>query len=95
MALASQQVSVSTTAVNLLSGFTTGASIGDQLPIVIRNTQASGGTTLYIGGPGVTTGNGFPLYPQESIPAQLLQSDVPYGIVGGGTITVAVLVGRQ
>lgn len=96
MALKSVQVAVGNgAAVDLLDGLSNKASVNDQCPALIRNTQASGGSTLYVGGPDVSTSNGMPLLPLESLPFLLLQSDSPWAISGGGSITVAVLIGRQ
>jgi hypothetical protein len=95
VAIQTAHVSVAGTAVNLLTGFVNAASISDQLPVAIRNMQAAGGTTAWIGGPDVSSSNGFPLYGQESFPMQLLTSDTPYAVSDSGTITLAVMVGRQ
>lgn len=95
MALSSQQVSVGTAAVNLLAGFSSKGSQGDTLPFAVRNLQAPGGTTIYIGGPNVTSSNGMPLFGGESMPFGLWQSDIPYAVAASGTVTVAVLAGRQ
>ena len=96
MALKSIQVSVgASTPVNLLATLSNKASINDQTPVLIRNLQAQAGTTCWLGGPDVSSSNGMPLFGQESLPLGLLQSDTPYAIADSGTITVAVLVGRQ
>lgn len=57
---------------------------------IIRNNEASGGNTVYLGASNVTTTTGFPLLPQEAmeIPSG---PTVIYGIVATGTGNVRAL----
>jgi len=69
-------------------------SAGDPLPIQIKNVDAS--ITIYIGGPGVTSGNGYPLLAGQSLTMTLIgRGDLPYAISASATPNMAVLAGRQ
>ncbi len=56
--------------------------------VVVRNRST---VVVYIGGPGVTTGTGFPLDPGDSVSVDLSAKESLYGIVASGTAAVAVL----
>lgn len=84
MAFTSDQVSVGTTA-TLIS-----ATAGVDSDCLIKLGSAAG-ADVYLGGPGVTTSNGFPLSAGETIPTADLRYDDLYGIVASGTETVYVL----
>ena len=95
MPVSSVQVSVSTTAVALVAAPFTNldGTIQDPTPVILENTHAT--ATVYIGGPGVTSSNGYPLTAGSSLPMQLINSDIPYGVTASGTVVVAVLALRQ
>jgi hypothetical protein len=59
--------------------------------IPVTNT---GTPTVFLGGPGVTTVNGFPVTTNETVnvPASLSEDNALFGIVASGTSTVAFLV---
>jgi hypothetical protein len=101
MALASRQVATNAvTAVPLLvqgSGASQfkniAGSIQDPLPIIIQNNSA---ILIYIGGPDVTTSNGFPLAAGQSLPMALYgTSEIPYAIAASATPSISILAGRQ
>jgi hypothetical protein len=91
VALKSAQITVGTTPVNLLSGFVNWGNMQDVLPLLVEN---AGSATVYIGGPSVTTANGFILTAGAAIPFTLLNSDTPWAVSGSSTL-VCVLAGRQ
>lgn len=67
-------------------------SIGDPIGCVVKNT---GGTSIFLGGAGVTAAAGLELAPGESLNLDLMGGDVLYGITASGTVTVSVLKMRQ
>lgn len=85
MAVVSQQIAVSTTAVLLSADADRG---GASLRIV-----APAAATLYIGGSGVTSTNGFPIAQGVSFgPVELAgPNDQVWGVLSTGTGTVQVL----
>lgn len=101
MGFNSQQITVTTTAVGLIqegSGGTTfvqtHGAVGDELPAIIQNTSAS--VTVYLGGPNVSTSNGFPLVAGASLPINFLGHDSRFLFaVTASSAVVAVLLGRQ
>lgn len=80
----------------LASTFTnvTGAN-GDELPLVIGNTDAA--ITMYLGGPTVSAATGYPLVAGASLALTCMGTDATglYAIAASGTPVIAVLVGRQ
>jgi hypothetical protein len=67
---------------------------GDEIPFLFKN--ADGSATIYVGGPGVTTANGYPIAAGASVPAGIVgDNETLYGIALTGTPVVAVLAGRQ
>lgn len=101
MGFASAQVTVSNVTATPLFGTsatglirTTGA-VSDPFAAIIQNTDGS--NTVFLGGPGVTSGNGFPLIKGASIPFAFLGTDATglYGIANVAPVVVAVLAGRQ
>jgi hypothetical protein len=69
-------------------------TLQDPLPVAIQNIDAA--ITIYLGGPGVTAVNGYPLLAGVSFPLALYgSSEIPYAISASGTPVIAVLVGRQ
>jgi hypothetical protein len=91
MAFSTSSVSVGTGATPLVNP-TTG-SISDPVPVVLFNNDAA--ATLFIGGPNVTTGNGFPILFKTGISFRLMASDPVFGIVAAGTLDCRVMIGRQ
>lgn len=87
MAVQSAQVSVGTSA-TLLSVAETEASY-DGISVTV--SVPTGGTSVYLGPSGVTTGTGFLLNAGQSASFDLGTGEVLYGIVGSGTQTVYVL----
>ena len=75
----------------------TGGSVGDELPTIIRNIDAT--NTVNIGDQGVTAaaGGGFPIKAGESFPVAWLGTDASalYGIAVAGTPIIVILAGRQ
>ena len=86
MAVEAAAVSVTTTATLLSvteSDYVGGAAYAVTVP--------SGGSTVYLGGSGVTTGQGFPLTAGNTVSMDLDKGEALYGIVGAGSQTVNVL----
>ena len=81
MAFTASRVSVASTATVVV------AYDGAETSAVVRNI---GAVTLYLGASDVTTATGFPLYPNETYPADLIGVSPVYGIVASGTCAVAV-----
>lgn len=65
------------------------------LPTIIQNMDAT--NTVYLGGPGVTTANGFPLIAGASLPIEWLGTDATslFGISSTGTPKIAILAANQ
>lgn len=84
-------VSVGTQATLLANPSTAAAS--DPQPVVIFNNDAA--ATLFIGGTGVTTANGFPILKQTGISFRLISGEQIFGIVAAGTLDARVLQGRK
>jgi hypothetical protein len=106
VAYTSAQLSVTTSATKLLwqtvpnypvGGLGTSQYLahqeGDELPIAVRNTDAS--NPVYLGGSGVTSSTGFLLKAGESMTFNVVGDDSLYAIATGATVTVSILVGRQ
>ena len=103
MGFNSAQVSVATTGYTplIVQGTSAGEFIevnganGDELPVIVRNTDAT--NSIYLGGTNVTTSNGFLIKAGESLPMVTMGSDAAglCAVASGGTVTVAVLIGRQ
>lgn len=72
-----------------------GGAQGDELPGIIQNTSAS--VVVYLGGPDVSSSNGFPLAAGASLPINFLGTDAIdlFAISASDTPSVAVLLGRQ
>lgn len=51
----------------------------------------AGGSTVFVGGPAVTTSTGFPLAAGSSLALDLAVGDEVYAVVASGTQTVNVL----
>lgn len=86
MAITTGQVSVGTTATALST-----AESDDRSGSSICVSNPSGGSTVYLGPAGVTTGNGFALDAGASMAFDLQPGELIYGIVASGTVTVSVL----
>ena len=87
MAVASAQVSVTTTATEVATPL--GDTGGAGQDVLVKNP--TGGATVYLGGSGVTTSNGFPLEAGAAVTARIFGDDILYGRVASGTQTVYVL----
>lgn len=82
--LASSQTTVGTSASKLsVADDNTGGE-----SVVVRNRHAT--ASIYLGGSGVTTANGFEVLPGESVTLDLRGEDV-YAIAGVAGVTVHVL----
>jgi hypothetical protein len=71
-------------------------SLNDPFPCLIQNLDPS--ITVYLGGAEVQAvgpAAGYPLLAGAAIGIDVLSSDKLYGIASSGSITVALLVGRQ
>lgn len=84
----SVQVSALTAATNITSGVTDSSDTTTGNSVAVQNT---GTQVVYIGGPGVTTGTGYPLAAGSQIGMDLAAGEDLYGIVAAGSVTVAVL----
>lgn len=85
MAVQPDQVAVGTTATELTTA-PTDTVAGQSL--AIRN---KGTASVYLGGAGVTTGNGFELAAGESLSVDLAEGERLYAIAASGTVPVHVL----
>lgn len=83
MAVVAAQVAVSTTAVKLSADSDSG---GASLLV-----QAPAGATLFVGGPGVTAAQGFPVAAGTSLSVDLPIFDELYGVLASGSGNAAVL----
>lgn len=88
MAISSASVSVTTTA-TLLSGADSDNVAGQSVFV----TVPAAGQTVFLGGPGVTAANGYPVATGTSFPWQLElgNGEALYGIVAATTQAVSVL----
>lgn len=86
MAVMSQQVSVGTSGFRLDSGLSASTAL---VSLLVRNR---GTVAVYVGGSGVTTGNGFQLDPGESMSIDLRFADAGvYALAASGTQRVDVM----
>lgn len=103
MAFASAQISVLTSGATplIVAGSGTGqflnvtGAAGDELPGLVENHDPT--NPVYLGGPGVTTSNGFKLAAGAALPINAIGTDLTtlYAVATGGTVVVGVLLGRQ
>ena len=98
MAALSLQITTSTSIQPVFTG--TGihnfsGAIGDPLPLQIKNIDST--ITIYIGGPNVSSSNGYPLLAGQSISTAWLQQEVTtlYCVAASGTPVLAILTARQ
>lgn len=95
MAITTKAVTATAATATLL--FTpTAASIGDETPLIVQNTDTT--IIIYLGGPTVTatgTTKGIALLAGQSMPMTLLDSDSLYFFPASGTPIAVVMVGRQ
>jgi LysM repeat protein len=68
------------------------ANNNDESETVIQNDT---GVTVFIGGPDVTTANGFPILNTASLGIIVRSGDTLYGIVASGSVTPAVIQTRR
>jgi hypothetical protein len=90
MPIISSRVSVTASA-TVLSDPVRG-SLGDPIGCVVKNT---GGSSIYLGGSGVTSAAGLELAPGETLNVELMGGDVLYGVTAAGTVIVSVMKLRQ
>lgn len=81
---ASVTVATTATALNVAEG-----SASDRVSVLVA--VPTGGATVFVGGSGVTTANGYPITAGTSIALDLNSGEVAYGIVAASTQAVAVL----
>jgi hypothetical protein len=74
-------------AVSVSTGIFWAGTPADPRPILVRNT---GSSTVYLGGPGVTTATGMELLTGESIPYNSVGNDSLYAVVASSTDNVTV-----
>lgn len=68
-------------------------TVNDPVPIIIENLD--GTNPVYLGPVGVTSSTGLKLPAGASITRNVVGNDSEYAISTGGTVAVAVEVGRQ
>jgi hypothetical protein len=68
-------------------------TVNDPVPILIENTD--GTNPIYVGPVGVTSSTGLKIPAGDSITRNVVGNDSEYAIATGGTVVVAVEVGRQ
>jgi len=85
----SQQYTVTTAAVAIASA-PAGPTAGPAGALLAANTTGSA-VTVYLGGPNVSSSNGFPLAQNASISTYLFGGDTVYAITASGSATLAVL----
>lgn len=93
MAISSAQVSCTSTATEIartdsIAGLN---SITLKTPTAIRVINQDAAVSVFLGGPGVTTANGYELKPGASIPVELDGDDILYGRTTAATVRVDVL----
>lgn len=86
-------VLVANTPTDLLAAATLlkNGTVTDPTPIQVVNTSA---TAVLIGGPDISTGNGFPLVQNVPFTVNAYSNDYPW-VLSAGTPTINILVGRQ
>lgn len=89
MAVSSASVTVSTSATALNQADTDDNPGKTGQSILVRNVGAN---TIYLGGSGVTTVNGYPLGVGSDVAVQLAPNETLYGIVAASTESARVLV---
>jgi hypothetical protein len=86
MAIGHERVSVGTTATKL------GDAERDRDGFTIMVQNPSGGASLYVGGPGVTTASyGYEVVAGAEVGVELLKDEELYAVVASGSQTVNVL----
>lgn len=85
MPVSSSRVTVTTAATQLVAVVPSYNRVQSAL---VRNRAA---VSVFIGGPGVTTGTGFELEPGDAATLDMNADDALWGIVATGTAEVAVL----
>lgn len=83
----SQAITVGTQAVVLPT-----ASLTDRISLIIANSS-TGGQVVYIGNPGVTVAQGFPIYPRGSITIACEDKCYVYAIADGAGGEVRIIEG--
>lgn len=91
MSISSSSVTVGTTPTLISTGIR--RSLHDTQWVDIANP--SGGVTIYLGGPNVTTSNGRPVVAGASWSATLGPDDVLYACVSSGSQAINVIQSRQ
>lgn len=80
------RVTVGTAPVQLAVGF---GGLEGSLSYLVKNLDTA--ATIDIGGPGVTSGAGYPLGPGASLSADLISGNQLWAVAASGTVSVAVL----
>ena len=98
MAVISNQLTTSTSAAAVIAGAgldNLNGAVNDPLPLQIKNIDAS--ITIYLGGSGVTSSNGYPLLAGQSISTSWLQAEVTtlFCVAASGSPKLAILTARQ
>lgn len=92
MAFFSSQVSVGVGATPLFTFSNNTGSLNDPVPFMVQNPP--GGTNVWVGGPNVTTNNGYLLTTGREYTFSIISGEVLYAIAAT-TQTVYVLQGRH
>ena len=86
-------MTIATNKINVTSGQATALhDTAEQLTTQIVTVKNVGGSTVYIGGPDVTPGNGFELAANEIRDITVRGTDVLYARVAGSPVSANVLV---
>lgn len=92
MAVVSAAVTVAATATQLAAPTAPTTTFGGTRNKIGASVQVpSGGSTVYVGGPDVTTANGYAVAAGTAVSIDLAPGDVLYGIVASSTQAVRVL----
>lgn len=86
-ALRQQALTIGTSAVKIPT-----SALSDRINILIVNNSTSG-QIFYIGDSTVTTANGVPLYPRQSIPVLIEDNVIIYGIASAAGADIRILEG--
>ena len=82
-----QAITVGTSAVKLPT-----SALSNRINILIVN-NSTGGQILYLGDSTVTTNDGIPLYPRQSIPITIEDSIDIYGVASAAGANIRILEG--
>lgn len=85
--LRQQALTIGTSAVKIPT-----SALSDRINILIVN-NSTGGQILYIGDSTVSTANGVPLYPRQSIPITIEDGVEVYGVASAAGADIRILEG--